>query len=150
MCGRHQSLDWQWVLKHHRRRPLRCWVGWCLVCNVGGLLGLILNGLLSMSHEGTLKCVIPINIAECTRLVCAQRCVASWWILPWGVLRWSVSRGIIGRVRLLTASLWLVISLVAGLVVSSFPLLIVGGRMVGTVFLCEHLSHQSGWSGGLN
>ena len=47
---------------------------------------------------------------------------------------------VIGRVQLLTTSLWLVISLVAGMVVSSFPLLIVRGRMFGAVLLCEHLS----------
>ena len=48
---------------------------------------------------------------------------------------------------MLTDSLWLIISLVAGMVISSFPLLIVGGRMVGTVLLCEQLSQRSEWSG---
>ena len=123
-------------------------VGLGLIGRIGGLLDLILNGLLSVSHEGTLKCVMAIKIIECTRLVCMQRSIASWCILLWGVLGWPVSHGIIGRVRLLTVSLWLVISLVAGLVVSSFPLLIIGGRLVGMVLLCEHLSQWSGWSGG--
>ena len=41
---------------------------------------------------------------------------------------------------MLTTSLQLVIALVAGPIVSSFPLLIIGGRLVGTVLLCEHLS----------
>ena len=112
------------------------------------MLGLVLNGLLSTSHEGTLKCVMPINITECTRLVCVQWGVASWCILSWGVLGWPVSRDIIGRVRLLTASLRLVIALVVGPIVSSLPLLVVGGRLVGTILLCEHLSQRSGWSGG--
>ena len=146
-CGFHQSLDWQWVLNHHGGRSLWCLVGLGLIGSIGGLLGLILNGLLSTSHEGTLKCVMPINITECTWFLCAQ-----WSILPWGVLGWSISREIIGRVRLLTASPWLVISLIAGPVVSSLPLLITGGRLVGTVLLCEHLSQRGGWSrgGGLN
>ena len=119
-----------------------------LIGSIGVLLGLILNGLLSASHEGTLKCVMPINITKCTRLVCVQRSVASWCILSWGVLGWPVSHDIIGRVWLLTPSLWLVITLVARLVVSSLPLLIVGGRLVGMVLLCKHLSQRSGWSGG--
>ena len=124
-----------------------CLVGLGLSGGIGGLLGLILNGLLSASHEGTLEHVIPIDITECTRLVCAQWCVASWWIFSWGGLGWPVSRGIIGRVRLLTSSLRLVIALVAGPIVSSFPLLIVGGRMVGTVLLCEHLPNGAGGAG---
>ena len=111
-----------------------------LVRSIGGLLGLILNGLLSSTHEGTLKCVVPIDLIECAWLVCVKRGVASWCILSWGVLGRSVCCGIIGRVWLLTASLRLVIALVTGLIISSFPLLIVGGRLVGTVLLCEHLS----------
>ena len=59
-----------------------------------------------------------------------------------------VIRDIIGRVQLLTASLRLAIALVTGPVVSRFPLLIIGGTLVGTVLLCEHLSQQSRWSGG--
>ena len=103
-------------------------------------------------HEGTLKRVMPIDITECTRLVCAQRNVASWCILSWGVLGWPVCRDIVGRVRLLTTSLWLVIALVVGPVIPSFPLLIVGGKLVWTVLLCKHLSQWSRWSrvGGLN
>ena len=40
----------------------------------------------------------------------------------------------------------------SGAFFSSLPLLIFGGRLVGTVLLCEHLSQRSGWSsgGGLN
>ena len=119
-----------------------------LIFHVGGLLGLILNGLLNAIHKGTLKCVIPINITECTRLICAQWSIASWCILSWGVSGWPVRHDIIWRVQLLTTSLWLVIALVPGSVVSSFPLLIVGGRLVGMVLLCEHLSQRSRWSGG--
>ena len=118
------------------------------MCHVGGLLGLILNGLLSMSHKGTLKRVIPINITECARLVCVQWNIESWCILSWGVLGWLVCRDIVGRVRLLTTSLRLIISLVAGTIISRFPLLIVGGRLVGMILLCEHLSQWSGWSRG--
>ena len=77
-CGCHQSLDWEWVLKHHGRRSLWCLVGLGLIGSIGGLLGLILNGLLSASHEGTLKCVVPIDVAECVGLVCAQLGVVSW------------------------------------------------------------------------
>ena len=69
------------------------------------------------------------NIIECTRSVCTQRIVASWCILSWGVLGWLVSHDIIGRVWLLSASLRLVIPLVVGPIVSSLPLLIVGGRL---------------------
>ena len=83
---------------------------------------------------------MPINITECTRLVCAQQSVASWYILLWGVLGWPVSHDIIGRVRLLTASLRLVIALVVGPVVYILPLLIVGGKLVGMVLLCKYLS----------
>ena len=124
-----------------------CRVGLGLIGSVDSLLGRILNGLLSASHEGTLKRVMPIDITKCTWLVCAQRGVASWWILSWGVLGWLVCCNIVGRVRLLTASLRLVISLVAWLVIPSFPLFIVGGKLVGTIFLCEYLSQRSGWSG---
>ena len=119
-----------------------------LNCSVGALLGLILNGLLSSTHKGTLECVVPINITECAQSVCAQRGVVSWCILSWGVLGGSVCCSIVGRVWLLTVSLWLVIALVARPVISSLPLLIVGGRLVGTVLLCEHLSQRSGWSRG--
>ena len=49
---------------------------------------------------------------------------------------------------MLTASLQLVISLVARLIVPSFPLLIVGGRLVRMILLCENLSQRSEWSGG--
>ena len=122
-------------------------VGLGLIRSIDNLLGLILNGLLIPSHEGTLKHVMPIDITECTWLVCEQRGIASWWILSWGVLGWPVCRNIVGRVWWLTASFRLVIDLVAGLVVSSLPLFIVGGRLVGTVLLCEHLSQRSGWSG---
>ena len=83
----------------------------------------------------------------CTVGLCATgHCVLVHFVM--GVLGWPVCHGIVGRVRLLTASLWLVIALVAGPVVSSFPLLIIGGTLVGTVLLCEHLSQQSRWSGG--
>ena len=61
---------------------------------------------------------------------------------------WLVCHDTVGRVQLLTASLWLIIALVTGLVISSFPLLIVGGRLAGMVFLCKYLSQWSGWSRG--
>ena len=125
-----------------------CWVGLGLIRSVVSLLGLILNGLLSTTHDGTLKCVVPIDVIECTGLVCAQRGVASWCILSWGVLGELVYCGIVGRVWLLTASLRLVIGLVPRPIISSLPLLIVGGKLVGTVLLCEHLPQWSGWSGG--
>ena len=48
---------------------------------------------------------------------------------------------------MLIASMRLIISLVVGSIIPSFPLLIVGGRMVGTVLLCEQLSQRSEWSG---
>ena len=48
-------------------------LGWVVLgCSGGSMLGFILNGLLSLTHEGTLKHVMPIDIIECTRLVCAQ------------------------------------------------------------------------------
>ena len=118
------------------------------IFGVGVLLNIILNGLLSVTHEGTLECVVPINITECARLVCAQRGVASWCIWSWGVLDGLVCCDIVRRVWLLTTSLWLVIALVEGPVILSLPLYIVGGRLVGTVLLCEHLSQWSRWSGG--
>ena len=77
-------------------------------------------------------------------VVCVQQGVASRNIWSWGVLGGSVHCGIIGRVLLLTTSLWLVIALVLGPIIYSFPLFIVGGRLVGTILLCEHLSQQSG------
>ena len=77
-----------------------------------------------------------------------QQGIASWCILSCGVLGGSVCCGIVGRVWLLTASLWLVIGLVPGPIIFSFPLLVVGGRLVGMVLLCEHLSQRSEWSGG--
>ena len=79
------------------------WVG--LVCGIGGLLGLVLNGLLSTIHEGTLECVVPIDLIECAQLVCAQRGVASRSIWSWGVLGGSLRCSIVGRIWLLTASL---------------------------------------------
>ena len=87
-------------------------------------------------------CSAPKHHIVCT-LVCVQWGIASWCILSWGVLGWLVCCSIIGRVWLLTASLQLVIALVAGPVICSFPLLI-----IGTVLLCKHLSQRSGWSGG--
>ena len=111
------------------------------------LLGLVLNALLQTTHEGTLECVVPIDVAECIGLVCAQQSIASWCILAWGVLGGSVCCGIVGRLWLLTASLRLVISLVAGLVVSSLPLLIVGGRLVGTILLCDTCPNEAGGAG---
>ena len=124
------------------------WLGWAFFGSIGSLLGLILNGLLSTSHEGTLKHVIPIDITECTWLVYVQRSVVPWCIWSRGVLGWLICCGIIAGIRLLTASLRLVVSMVVGPVISSLPLLIVGGRLVGMVLLCEHLSQRSGWSGG--
>ena len=46
---------------------------------------------------------------------------------------------------MLTASLWLIVSLVPGLVIPSLPLLIIRGWLVGMVLLCKHLSQWSGW-----
>ena len=100
---------------------------------------LVCLGILGTSHEGTLDCVVPIYLIECAWLVCAQWGIASWCILSWGVLGWSVFHGTIGMVWLLTISLRLVISLVARSTIPSLPLLIVGGRLVGMVLLCEHL-----------
>ena len=74
------------------------------------------------------------------------RCVLVHFVV--GGFRRVSCCGIVGRVWLFIASLRLVIALVVGLVVSSLPLLIVGGRLVGMVLLCEHLSQRSGWSGG--
>ena len=125
-----------------------CQVGLGLICSIGGLLNLVLNGLLGATHEGTLECVVPIDLTECAWLVCVQRGIVSRSIWSWVVLGGSVRCGIVGRVWLLTASLWLVIGLVLGLIISSLPLLIVGGRLVGMVLLCEHLSQWSGWSRG--
>ena len=65
--------------------PYGALVGLGLIVSIGSLLGLILNGLLSSSHEGTLKCVMPIDIIDCTWLVCVQWCAVSWWILSWRV-----------------------------------------------------------------
>ena len=98
-------------------------------------MGLVLNGLLSTTHDGTLECVVAINITECAQLVCAQQGIVSWSIWSWGVLGGSICCSIIGRVWLLTTSIWLVIVLVLGPIISSLPLLIVGGRLVGTVLL---------------
>ena len=95
--------------------------------------------LLNSTHEGILKCVVPIDLTKCAWLVCVQRGIASWCILSWGVFSRSVCRGIVGRVWLLTASLCLVIGLVLGLIIYSFSLLIVGGKLVGMVFLCKIL-----------
>ena len=119
-----------------------------LVHCVDGMLDLVPYGMLSETHEGTLECVVPIDLIECAQLVCVQRGVVSWCILLWGVLGWPVCHGIVGRVWLLTTSMWLIIVLVLGPIISSLPLLIVGGKLVGTVLLCEHLSQWSRWSGG--
>ena len=124
------------------------WVGLGLIFSFGCLLNLLPNGLLSVTHEGTLECVVPIDLIECAQLVCAQQGIASWCIWSWGILSWMVSCDIVGRVWLLTASLRLVVALVLGLIISSFPLLVVGGRLVGIVLLCEHLSQRSRWSWG--
>ena len=120
-----------------------CQVGLGLVCSIGSLLGLVLNGLVSSSHEGTLECVVPIDLTKFARLICAQWGVASRSIWSWGVLGRSVRCNIVGRIWLLTASMWLVIGLVLGPIISSFPLLVFGGRLFGMVLLCEHLSQQS-------
>ena len=117
----------------------------CLVSSVGSLFGLILNGLLRVAHEGTLECIVPIDLTECAWLVCAQWGIASWCIWSWVVLGRLIHYGIVGRVWLLTTSLRFVIGLALGPIISSFPLLIVGGRLVGMVLLCE----RSG-GGGLN
>ena len=117
-----------------------CWVGLGLICNVGNLLDLILDGLLSATHEGTLECVVPVDLTECAWLVCVQRGIASWCIWSWGILGRSVCRGTIGRVWLLTASLRLIVALVSGSVIFGLPLLVIGGWLVRTVLLCKHLS----------
>ena len=36
-----------------------------MVHSVGSLLNLVPNGLLSTTHEGTLECVVPIDLTEC-------------------------------------------------------------------------------------
>ena len=56
-----------------------------------------------------------------------------------------------GGVRLLVASLGLVVTPIPSLVVSALSLLVVGGRWVGTILLRKHLSQRcrSGWGGGL-
>ena len=69
-----------------------------LVHSIGDLLGLILNGLLSSTHEGTLECVVPIDFTECAWLVCAQRGVASRRIWSWEVLGGSVHYDTVGRI----------------------------------------------------
>ena len=128
----------------------RVWL--CLVCSVGSLLGLVSNGLLRAAHEGTLECIVPIDLTECAWLVCAQQGVVSRCIWSWGVLGGLIHCGIIGRVQLLTATLWFIIGLVLGPNISSLPLLIFGGRLVGTILFCKYLSQRSGLSrsGGLD
>ena len=119
-----------------------CWVGLGLVRCVGGMLNLVPNGLLSATHEGTLEFVVPIDLTECAWLVCMQWGVVSRCIWLWRILGWSVCHNIVGGVWLLTASLLFIIALVPGSVIPSFPLLIIGGWLVGTIFMCKHLSQR--------
>ena len=67
------------------------------------------------------------------------------------ILGWLVCPCIVGRVWLLTASLWLVVSLIPCLVVSGLPLLVIGGWLGGTVVLFKHFSQRSrqSWGGDL-
>ena len=57
-----------------------------MVHGVGSLLDIVLNGLLSTTHEGTLECVVPIDLKECEQLVCAQQGVEFRSIWSWGFL----------------------------------------------------------------
>ena len=129
-----------------------CWAGLGLIYIIGGLLNFVLNGFLSMTHEGTLECVVLVDLTECAWLVCTQRGVASQCIWSWRILGWSVCHDIVGGVWLLTTSLHLIVVLILGLVIPSFTLLIIRGWLVGMVLLCNHLSQWSRWSrgGGLN
>ena len=77
-----------------------CLVGLGLIGSIGDLFSLVLNGLLSMSHQGKLKYVMLIDVTECTWLVCAQQGIVSRSILTWGILGWPVCHNIVGRVQL--------------------------------------------------
>ena len=46
-----------------RRRSWWCRVGLRWGYCIGGMLNLILNGLLSTTHEGTLMCIVIIDLA---------------------------------------------------------------------------------------
>ena len=81
----------------------------------------------SIWPKGTLECVVLVDPTECAWLVHTQ-----WGVVPrciWlcSILGWPVFCGIVGRVWLLTASLRLIVALVPGLIIPSFPLLIIGG-----------------------
>ena len=69
-----------------------------------------------------------------------------------GVLSWPDHPNIVGRIWLLTASLWLVVALIPCSVVSVLPLLVIRGWLGGRVLLCKHLSQRSRriWGRGLS
>ena len=106
---------------------------------------------LARPMRGHSKCSAHKHHRVCTVGLCATgRCVLVHFVM--GGFGW------VGLLRhcweglVVTASLRFVIGLVLGPIISRFPLLIFGGRLVGTVLLCKYLSQWSGWSrgGGLN
>ena len=102
-------------------------------------MNLVPNGLLNATHEGTLKCVVPIDLTECEWLVCTQRGIASQCIWSLRILGWPVCPSIVGRVWLLIASLSLIVSLVSGSVIPGLPLFIIRGKLVWDGFVVQTL-----------
>ena len=103
------------------------------------MLSLVVNGLLSVTHEWVFVCIVPIDLTQLAWLICAQQGIASRCVWLLRVLGWLVFPDIVGRIWLLIASLWLIINLIPGLVVSGLHLLVIRGWLVRTVLLCKHL-----------
>ena len=117
-----------------------CQVGLSWGCHIGSMLNFIMNGLLSATHEGEFMCIVPIDLTQLAWMIFVQRSVASRCVWLLRIFGWPVSLGIFGRVWFLTASLWFIVALVRGSVISGLPLLVIGGWLVRTVLLCKHLS----------
>ena len=64
------------------------------------------------------------------------------WVWLLEILSQSVFPGVVGRIWLLTSSLQLVVAPIPSSVISGFPLLVIGGRLVGTILLSKHLSQR--------
>ena len=110
-------------------------------CYVGASLSFTLERFFGAFHERAFVSVVPVDVAQLAWVVGLQWSIPSRWIGMLVILCWQIDI-IVGRFRLLAASLGLVVTPIPSLVISALSLLVVGGRLVGMILLRKHLSQR--------
>ena len=112
-----------------------------MCCYIGVLLRFILEKLLDVVHMWEFMSIVTVDVVQFTGTVSLQLSSLSWLIRFLGFLGWWVSTIVVRRVRLFATSLWLVVTPVPSVVFITFPLLVIGGWLVGKILLRKNLTH---------